>query len=65
MTEDERQIAHFNTHVKECRHRKRPTLHYEPGCWKIDCGKDCKCAAQDGDHTTPGPLTLKWLRLHG
>jgi hypothetical protein len=65
MTEDERQMNHFNRHVRECQHREKPQLQYEPGCWKIDCGEGCKCAMSDGDHPSPGPLTLRWLRRHG
>ena len=66
MTEDERQIAHFNTLTSDCRHRQKPQLQYEPGCWFIECAKkaECKCMIADGSNASPTPLLLRWTETH-
>jgi len=65
MNSDEAEMRHFSATVKPCRHGKKPTLKYEPGCWEISCGEGCKCSVIDGDNASPHELVLGWGQING
>jgi hypothetical protein len=61
MDATQREVDHFNAKPQPCRYKQTPVLSYEPGCWSIGCDrKPCPCRINDGDHSDPKPIILRW-----
>lgn len=68
LTEDERNMKHFNENVRGCKRRResKPQISYEPGCSIIRCDAEkCACAMNDGDGGPVSEFIARWTAQHG
>lgn len=78
LTEDERNMKHFNENVRGCKRRResKPQIYYIPGCEFITCdpvnedGESsapavCRCSMNNGDGGPTSAFIAKWQERHG